>query len=77
MQAALTLGLYWLGWLPGVIANFMFLAEADRIREKTGTPPSGRTALGIMLNLFFWLPVFAFLGITLTLLVLIRLDRMA
>lgn len=33
--------LYWLGYIPGLIFNIMFLMEARRVETETGRTPSG------------------------------------
>lgn len=33
--------LYWLGYIPGLIFNIMFLMEARRVEAETGRTPSG------------------------------------
>ncbi len=56
IQAVLTFAFYWLAWVPGAVANWVFLAQADRLQRETGTKPAGKTALALMFWLFLALP---------------------
>ena len=40
-KAVIAFLLYWLGYIPGLIFNIMFLVEAHRIQGETGRTPSG------------------------------------
>lgn len=40
-KAVVAFLLYWLGYIPGLIFNIMFLNEARRVQNETGRTPSG------------------------------------
>lgn len=40
-KAAMALLLYFLFYVPGLIANIMFISQANRVRKETGQTPSG------------------------------------
>lgn len=50
-KAILTFILYFFLWVPGLIANILFLKEANSIRDQTGVSPAGRGLLLFMLIL--------------------------
>ncbi len=50
-KAILTLILYFVLYIPGLIANFVFWNEARRIKERTGDAPEGYGCLASMLIL--------------------------
>ena len=51
--AVLTMVLYFLLWIPGLIANILFYKEAKEIKRVTGHAPQGMGCLSVM----FWLSV--------------------
>ncbi len=55
--AVLVLVLYWLLYLPGLIANIVYLAEASRYKATTGHSPDGVGCLWALLAFFFLLPI--------------------
>ena len=48
--AVITLVLYFIFWIPGLIANILFYKEAKEIKRVTGHAPQGMGCLSIM----FW-----------------------
>ena len=50
--SVLTLLLYFLFWLPGVMTNVIYLRYANRIKASTGREPVGRGLLIVLLWLF-------------------------
>jgi hypothetical protein len=40
-KAVIAYLLYFLGYIPGLIFNIMFLVEANRVQKETGRSPSG------------------------------------
>ncbi len=50
--AVITMLLYLLFWLPGVIANLVYLTEATKTRKLTGTAPEGTGCLWAVLLAF-------------------------
>lgn len=55
--AVLTLFLYFIFWIPGLIANIMFYKEAREVRRVTGHAPAGMGLLSFM----FWASLVPFL----------------
>jgi hypothetical protein len=53
--------LYWLGWLPGVVMNLVYLSEANGIKRQTGVSPSGHGCLVVLFLLHVVLPLFLIL----------------
>lgn len=51
--AVITLILYFILWIPGLIANILFYKEAREIKRETGRAPAGMGCLSIM----FWASV--------------------
>jgi hypothetical protein len=47
--AVITLVLYCVLWIPGLIANIVYLVEANKTREITGTNPDGYGCLWALL----------------------------
>ena len=54
---------YFLFWLPGVILNWEYLRDADRVHQATGQAPPGHGALKAMMVLFTLIPVGVVAGI--------------
>ncbi len=52
-SAIITLVLYFIFWVPGLIANIIFYREAREVRRVTGRAPAGMGCLSVM----FWLSV--------------------
>lgn len=52
-SAILTLVLYIVLWIPGLIANVIFLNEAKKVEQLTGRPPEGKGCLTALL--VFWI----------------------
>lgn len=60
--AVVTMVLYLIFWLPGIIANLVYLNEANRTRNLTGQSPDGMGCLWAAL-IAFNLPVIVFIVI--------------
>lgn len=60
-KAVLTMVAYWLGWLPGVIANFYFLSDAKRAQEIIGYSPQGKGCLQFLIWTHVYLPLLGLL----------------
>ena len=56
-KAILCLILYFVLYVPGLIANFAFLDEANRVRNQLGREPAGRGCLTSLAFFFFWAPL--------------------
>jgi len=69
--AVITLVLYLCLWLPGVIANALYLQEANKIKAETGHDPAGRGCLFSMFLIFVVAPA-ALIGFGILLVVLAR-----
>lgn len=52
-KAVITLVLYFIFWIPGLIANILFYKEAKEVRRVTGHAPQGMGCLSFM----FWASV--------------------
>ncbi len=59
--AIITLLLYWLFWLPGLIVNIVYWLQASKDQQITGQAPQGKGCLLALLIVFGALP--AVLGI--------------
>jgi hypothetical protein len=55
--AVITLVLYFTLYLPGVIANWLYLGRADRIKEAIGRYPAGSFFLAVLFIIFAALPI--------------------
>jgi hypothetical protein len=55
--AVITLVLYFLLWIPGLIANILFYKEAREVKRVTGRAPAGMGCLSFM----FWASVIPFI----------------
>jgi zinc-ribbon domain len=55
-QAVITLVLYWLLWLPGLIANVIYWQEASRVEQQTGRAPEGKGCLLALFLVYVMLP---------------------
>ncbi|MBN1807784.1 MAG: hypothetical protein JW909_01865 [Planctomycetes bacterium] len=55
--AFLTLILYWLGYLPGLIANILWLSSAKRDERIAGVPMSGKGCLTFLIWVHLWIPL--------------------
>lgn len=60
-SAVLVFILYWLFWLPGLIANYMFYNEAKRMERIAGQSLPGVGCLSLLL----WLNILWIVGIVL------------
>jgi hypothetical protein len=70
--AVITLVLYLFLWIPGLIANIVYLLEANKTKQVTGTTPDGYGCLwallcvvaapGVLAGLIFMFALFASLG---------------
>lgn len=60
--AVITLVLYFVLWLPGLIANIAYLSAANADRSVSGIEPQGRGCLVALLVVFIGLPIFACVG---------------
>jgi hypothetical protein len=54
--AFLTMVLYWLGYLPGLIANLLFLSSAKRDERVCGAPMAGKGCLTFLLVIHLIVP---------------------
>jgi hypothetical protein len=52
-KAVITLVLYFILWVPGLIANILFYKEAREVKRVTGHAPHGMGCLSVM----FWASV--------------------
>jgi uncharacterized protein involved in cysteine biosynthesis len=55
--AIITLILYFVLWIPGLIANIVFWREAKRVEKLIGRSPEGLGCLTWMLVVFIGIPV--------------------
>lgn len=62
--AVITLVLYLVLWLPGLIANLVYLQEANNVQRITGEEPEGKGCLVAMLVAFILLPIGACVMLT-------------
>jgi hypothetical protein len=58
--AIITLVLYIVLWLPGLVANIVYLNEANNVQRISGREPEGKGCLIAMLVVFVGLPVIGF-----------------
>ncbi len=58
--AIITLVLYFVLWIPGLIANVVYLLEASNVQRVTGRAPEGKGCLVALLVVFIVLPVLGF-----------------
>jgi hypothetical protein len=58
--AIVTLALYCLFWIPGLIANIVYLVAANDDRRKSGVAPQGRGCLIALLLIVGGLPLLLF-----------------
>jgi hypothetical protein len=56
-NAFFTWVLYWFGWLPGVIMNFVYLNEAKGVQKLTGQSPPGMGCLTLLIITHFLIPL--------------------
>lgn len=56
-KAFFTWFLYWVGWLPGVVMNFVYLSDAKGVARLTGRNPNGMGCLWFLLITHFLLPL--------------------
>ena len=56
-QAVITLVLYWILWIPGLIANLIFWNEANNVERVTGKAPEGKGCLVALFIVFTVLPI--------------------
>ncbi len=59
--AIITLALYFLFWIPGVIANIVYLNAARQDKQQSGLDPQGRGCLIALAIVFVGLPLAAFI----------------
>lgn len=55
--AIITLVLYWVLWLPGLIANIIYLSAANEDKRTSGVEPQGRGCLIALMIVFVAVPV--------------------
>ncbi len=55
--AVIVLVLYFVLWLPGLIANVVYLSSARRPQHLPGRAPEGKGCLSALLWVFFWIPL--------------------
>jgi hypothetical protein len=60
--AVITLVLYCVLWIPGLIANIVYLSAANEDRRTSGLEPQGRGCLIALLGVFIGLPLLACVG---------------
>jgi hypothetical protein len=60
--AVITLVLYFVLWIPGLIANIVYLNAANEDRHMSGIEPQGRGCLIVLLGVFIGLPLLAVAG---------------
>ena len=65
--------LYNLFWLPGFITNIAYLAEARRMGRTAGQPASG---VGCLWALFFYGLLLPIIGIIVTVIVAVTMNRL-
>jgi len=65
-KAFLTMFLYYLLWLPGMIMNIVYWSEAKRVRQITGESPSGMGCLLFLLITHLILPACGLLILLIT-----------
>jgi hypothetical protein len=63
-KAVVAFLLYWVGYIPGLIFNIMFLNEANNVKKETGRTPEGMGCLWATL-ISSLLPALAIVGICL------------
>lgn len=56
--SVLTFVLYCLGWLPGLVANYLYLESAKKYKNETCITPEGYGTLKLMSIFFGWIPMF-------------------
>lgn len=61
--AVITLALYFLFWIPGLVTNVIYLIAANDDRRKSGLEPQGRGCLIALLAVFVALPIFGCVGL--------------
>jgi hypothetical protein len=57
VPSIITCVLYCVLYLPGVVANFLWLRSAREQTDLTGSRPEGAGCLVAMIWLFFWIPL--------------------
>lgn len=55
--AVITLVLYFVPWLPGLVANIVYWQEANNVQRITGHVPEGKGCLVALFWVFLALPV--------------------
>jgi len=55
--AVITLILYFLLWVPGLVANIVYYIQASNDQALVGRPPDGKGCLTALLIVFIGLPV--------------------
>ena len=58
--AIITLVLYFVLWLPGLIANIVYWRDANSAQRLTGHAPEGKGCLLALLWVFVYLPLIGF-----------------
>ena len=53
-----TFVLYLFGWLPGLIANYLYFESAKKYKRETNIKPEGYGFLEFLSILFGWIPMF-------------------
>ena len=64
-NAVVTLFLYFLFWLPGVIVNCIYLYDAWQTKEKIGHEPQGMGCLWALFAFFTVVPILFFIVVLL------------
>ena len=57
MKAVITAVLYWVFWIPGVVANVVWMSEARACHTRTGIKPAGYGCLWWLFVLFIVIPL--------------------
>lgn len=60
--AVITLVLYFVLWIPGLIANIVYLMAANDDRRTSGMEPQGRGCLVALLAVFILVPILGCVG---------------
>lgn len=58
--AVITMLLYFVGWVPGLVANLIYLTAANRDQRMSGVEPEGKGCLIQLLLAFVALPLLLF-----------------
>jgi len=65
--AVITLVLYFILWVPGLVANIVYYLQASNDQTLVGRAPEGKGCLIVLFAVFVVLPIVIFVGIFLIL----------